>query len=236
MKHSSSRSITGAFIFIALFIQFKGIAAGPVNISGPFGAFNLKPKSLKEMRWNTVIQQQYDFSCGSAAVATLLTYHYQRPTTEDKVFQEMIKAGNHNKIRKYGFSMLDMKRYLDAQGLNSDGFKMKLDAFIKIGVPGITMVNTQGYKHFVVVKGLDDNHVLVGDPAVGAVVIPRARFESIWTGAVLAARQDIQIARAHFNSDQEWRIRPRSPISQGVDRAGIGTFLLTLPGRNEMGK
>lgn len=211
-------------------------SAGPVNISGAFGSFNIKSKSLQEMRWDTVVRQQYDFSCGSAAVATLLTYHYDRPTSEDEVFRAMITSGDREKIKAQGFSMLDMKRYLDAKGLRSDGFKMKLDAFLKIGVPGITLVDTKGYKHFVVVKGLDDDTVLVGDPAVGTVAISKDRFQEIWRGAVLAARADIQIARQHFNSDEDWRVRPRAPIGRGISRTGIATMQITLPARNELGK
>jgi hypothetical protein len=210
--------------------------AGTVNISSPFGAFNLQTKSLQEMRWDSVIRQKYDFSCGSAAVATLLTYHYNLPTDEEDVFQAMIKVGDRAKIQKDGFSMLDMKRYLDNRGFRSDGFKMSLDKLMKIGMPGITLINTQGYLHFVVVKGLDENHVLIADPAVGSVVVPRAHFETIWNGSILGARSHVNIARENFNSDRDWRIRPQSPIEQGVSRAGIGPMLLSLPGRNELGK
>lgn len=212
------------------------VNAGNVNISNPFGSFNLQTKSLQEMRWDSVIRQQYDFSCGSAAVATLLSYHYNLPTDEEEVFQAMIKVGDRDKIQKYGFSMLDMKRYLDSRGFRSDGFKISLDKLIKIGLPGITLLNTQGYRHFVVVKGLNKDYVLVADPAVGSVVVPRAYFETIWNGAILGARSYVEVAKQNFNSDRDWRIRPKSPIDRGVSRAGLGTLLLNLPGRNELGK
>lgn len=210
--------------------------AGPVNIFGSFGDFNLAPQSRKEMRWNTVVRQQYDFSCGSAAVATLMSYHYDRPTTEPEVFQSMYQKGNQEKIKKHGFSMLDMKRYLDNQGLRADGFKMSLDQFIEIGVPGITLVNTGGYNHFVVVKGVSDSHVLVGDPAAGVMVVPKTQFESIWNGSVLAAREQVQIARANFNNQRDWQVRPPSPLNSGVNRSGLSSHLLTLPGRFEQGR
>lgn len=210
--------------------------AGSVNISNPFGAFNVQAKSLQEMRWDSVIRQKYDFSCGSAAVATLLTFHYNMPTNEEDVFQAMIKVGDRAKIQKNGFSMLDMKRYLDNRGFRSDGFKISLDKLIKIGMPGITLLNTQGYRHFVVVKGIDSNHVLIADPAVGSVVVPREYFETIWNGAILGARSYVDVAKQNFNSDRDWRIRPRSPIDQGVSRAGLGPLLISLPGRNELGK
>jgi len=238
MKQQLTWSRGCGWLLLAVLLSLPvGAFSGVVSIAGPFGRFNVHPKSLPEMRWDTVVRQQYDFSCGSAAVATLLTYHYERPTSENQVFQSMIASGNRQKIQAQGFSMLDMKRYLDSQGLHSDGFKMPLDAFLKIGVPGITLVNTGGFKHFVVVKGLDDDRVLVGDPAIGVVVVPRRHFESIWSGAVLAARADMQIARRYFNSQQDWRIRPRAPVGRGHNgHGGIGTMVLTLPGANEMGR
>lgn len=211
-------------------------SAGSVAIAGPFGTFHVEAQSLGEMRWDSVVRQQYDFSCGSAAVATLLTYHYARPTSEAEVFKAMIAEGDKEKIRAEGFSMLDMKRYLDAQGLNSDGFRLSLDDFIAIGIPAITLINTGGYHHFVVVKGAEDGQILVGDPAVGSVVVPREHFQTLWSGVVLGAREDVLLAKRHFNSDEDWRIRPDSPLKKGISRTGVGTMLLTLPGANELSK
>jgi len=188
------------------------------------------------MRWDGVVAQQYDYSCGAAAVATLLTYHYGRPTAEEEVFESMIRAGDVEQIREQGFSMLDMKRYLDAQGLNSDGFRVELDDLARIGVPAITLINTGEYRHFVVLKGLDDDTVLVGDPAVGTVAVPKAHFESIWSGLVLGARADTEIAKANFNHERDWRIRPSAPVGSGIDRTDVASMLLQLPAINELGR
>ncbi|OBA00574.1 C39 family peptidase [Halomonas sp. G11] len=210
--------------------------AGQVAIFNRFGSFQVEAQSLQEKGWDRVVRQQYDFSCGSASVATLLTFHYQRETSEAEVFESMIRAGDAEQIQRHGFSMLDMKRYLDAQGLNSDGFRISLDDFIRIGVPAITMVNTAGYKHFVVVKGVDANNILIGDPAAGTQVVPKDHFESLWDGTVLGVREEIEIARKNFNNEQDWAVRPDSPLSVGVNRSSLGASLLTLPARNEMGR
>ncbi|GHC28969.1 C39 family peptidase [Aidingimonas halophila] len=233
------RLITGAaasLLAITMLVEGTPAQAGPVNIAGSFGSFKVPSKSLVEMRWDRVIPQQYDYSCGSAAVATLLTYHYDRPTSEAEVFDSMFASGDQEKIQQHGFSMLDMKRYLDEENLDSDGFRIELDDFIRVGVPAITLINTGGYKHFVVIKGMDDDRVLVGDPAVGTVVVPKAHFQTLWGGTVLGARRDMEIAQHNFNHGDDWRIRPDSPLKQGMRRSGIGTTVLNLPGPNEMGK
>jgi predicted double-glycine peptidase len=231
------RCIPYVLITLAMLLLFaKSGNAGPVNVYSHFGNYNYTPQSKKEMRWNTVIRQQYDFSCGSAAVATLLTFHYNKPTSEQQVFNSMYKNGNQNKIKSQGFSMLDMKKYLDSEGLRSDGFKMDLDKFVEIGVPGISLVNTRGYRHFVVVKGINNSHVLVGDPATGVVVVSREQFEKIWSGSVLAARAEITVAKEHFNHPDDWKVRPPSPLSAAVDRRALSPALLSLPGRYEINR
>lgn len=211
--------------------------AANIQIPGFGHGFFMSAKSLKESKWDTTIHQQYDYSCGSAAVATLLTHHYAMPTTEAVVFQTMFRAGNQQKIRAQGFSMLDMKRFLDSRGLHSDGFRMTLDGLKKIGVPAIALVNTKGYRHFIVIKGVKATEVVVGDPAVGTTVVPRALFEQIWNGEVLAARGRIVTAREHFNTIEDWSVRPAAPLAQGIHRnTGLGWFNLNLPGRNEFGR
>ena len=225
-----------AVVTAAISLAVQPAAAGPVTIANPFGSFQVKAESLNELRWENVVPQQYDFSCGSAAVATLLTYHYERPTTEADVFESMLQRGDVDKIRTYGFSMLDMKQYLDTQGLNSDGFRVKLEDFIGIGLPAITLIDTGGYKHFVVIKGMDDGNVLVGDPAVGTVVVPKEHFETLWTGTVLGAREDMLLAQQYFNNERDWQVRPDSPLAQGMQRSAIGSAMLPLPGRNELGR
>lgn len=229
------------FCLVACILSVSTSEAGPVRIPGVGGTFTVPVSSLNETRWKAVVAQQYDYSCGSAAVATLLTYHYNRPTPETTVFQQMFRSGDQAKIQAEGFSMLDMKRYLDSRGLKSDGFRVSLDKFAEIGVPGITLVNTKGYRHFVVVKGIDGDRILIGDPAIGTRVIPRKLFESLWNGAVLAARGDIDTARANFNLIRDWRVRPRAPIRNATGTDSVGMFTLTMPGfglpsRGEIGR
>ncbi|MEX1206773.1 MAG: C39 family peptidase [Dongiaceae bacterium] len=208
---------------------------GSVRIDSTGGVFVVPVTSMAELRWDTVVRQAYDYSCGAAAVATLLTYHYDRRTPEETVFGAMFDVGDREAIRAHGFSMWDMKQYLDAQGLRADGFRVSLDKLAAIGVPGIAMIETDGYKHFVVIKGIDRDKVLVGDPARGLTVYPLEEFQSLWNGAVVAARAEVRTARRHFNDDRDWRVLPRAPLGDGVKRDGPGDFLFLLPGRNEFG-
>ena len=179
--------------------------------------FNLPVASVRQLRFGATLRQQFDFSCGSAALATLLTYHYGRPVSEQRVFEHMYLNGDQNKIRKEGFSMLDMQRFLAAHGLRGDGFELPLDKLAAARLPAIVLVSERGYHHFVVIKGIANGRVLVGDPSSGARAMPRAAFETIWLGKLLfVIHGDSGVAG--FNAAADWRAAPAAPLEIGIGR------------------
>lgn len=195
------------------------------------GAVTVPVTSYQARPFLTVVRQEHDFSCGSAAVATLLTYHYDRPTTEREAFEAMYAVGDQAKIRREGFSLLEMKTYLESLGYQADGFRVSLEKVARVGVPVIVLIETRGYKHFVVIKGLQDGRVLVGDPARGVEVMSQADFLELWKdGIVFAIRNADATGRQHFNIAAEWKLRPAAPVGAGVDRTGLASFTVMLPG------
>jgi len=190
--------------------------------------------SLKEARFQSIYRQQLDFSCGSAALASLLTFHYDRPTNERETLLAMWEVGDQEKIRRLGFSLLDMKKFLASRGLRADGFQASLDDLRKAGVPAIVLVNISNYKHFVVIKGIRDDEVLVGDPAFGVNIIPRAKFDTMWNGILFVVREQVELGRKNFNLDSDWGVRAKAPFGTALGRnQGLANFAMQLPGRNE---
>lgn len=187
-----------------------GVAAGGVRA-------DVRVASLRDRKFSTIVRQQYDFSCGSAAVATLLTYHYGRKTSERDAFQAMWDVGDQERIKQYGFSLLEMKRYLESLGLKADGFRLTLDRIAEIGVPGIALVEVRGYRHFVVIKGMTQDTVLIGDPAKGLVQRSRREFESHWDGTILFVRSDVARGKAAFNQRTDWGLSPDAPYERAMD-------------------
>ena len=158
-----------------------GLLAGSVEINGGTGStYTLHLTTFKEAKFRNTVRQKYDFSCGSAAVATLLTYQYGYPVTEQAAFAQMYAHGDRVRINKEGFSLLDIKSYLQTLGFEADGFRLPLDKLAQEHLPAIVLIVVNRYHDFVVVKGLLDGRVLVGDPALGTRSIPRERFEKMW--------------------------------------------------------
>ena len=77
-----------------------GLLAGSVEVnSGTGSTYTLHLTTLKEAKFRNTIRQKYDFSCGSAAVATLLTYQYGYPVTEQMAFAQMIGVSRETVTR-----------------------------------------------------------------------------------------------------------------------------------------
>lgn len=216
---------------VAVTISWFTIAsAGMVSINEGNAHFLFEVGSYKENRFKAVTMQRYDFSCGSAAISTLLTYHYQKPVDEMSVFMSMYRMGNKEKIRKLGFSMLDMKKYLEAIGYRADGFRISLDRLIQVGVPGIMLINEDGYRHFVVIKGVSKDGVLFGDPAKGLRIFRRSDFEKMGDDVIFLIRDHRKSARSRFNQMKEWRAAlNEASLSLAVARESVAAFTLLLP-------
>ncbi len=203
---------------------------GAVAVPGAIGGFEVSVTSLQSMRFRSVIRQQYDFSCGSAALATLLTYHYGLPTSEKEAFSGMYEAGDQERIQAQGFSLLDMKRYLEGRGIPSDGFRIPLEQLEELGVPAIALVEIDGYRHFVVIKGIEDGRVLVGDPALGLQAYRKAEFKEHWSNDILFLIRDrMDTARTHFSPPAAWQAVTAPPFDTALDRESLAGFTLTLP-------
>lgn len=182
--------------------------------------FTVPVSSLKAMRFQGTLRQQHDYSCGSAAVATLLTHHYGHPVSEQLVFEQMFAQGDQRKIRKEGFSLLDIKRFLAARGFKADGFKLPLQKLVDAKLPAIVLVAEKGYHHFVVIKGAANGRILVGDPASGTRSLARAAFEQIWASKLLFVIHGAAQTPA-FNRLADWRAAPNAPLSTGINRDGV---------------
>lgn len=223
------------FFFTALVFGGMSLHAhgGAAELPAEFGgAYSVPVKSMKAMlagiRFRTTVQQKYDFSCGSAAVATLLTHHYQRPVTEEEVIKAMYAKGDQAKIQREGFSLLDMKLYLESKGFQADGFEATVDQIIKFSAPGIVLVQDNGYKHFVVMKGVQNGKVLLGDPALGSRIMARAEFEKIWVSHIFFVVHNNR-ELAQFNVPSHWYVRPVAFLSDAIGRDSLAAITLLRP-------
>ncbi len=142
--------------------------------------------SMREKRYADVTKQTTDYSCGAAALATILKYAYDWPVTEDEVIKGMLEVSNPKLVRERGFSLLDIKNYLEMIAMRGRGYRIGYNDLKNVRVPTIVLLDVHGYRHFVVLKEATDKKVYLADPALGNRIMERAEFEKGWNGIVFA--------------------------------------------------
>lgn len=145
---------------------------------------NVEPLVVQKFR--NVVRQQYDYSCGSAALTTLLDFYLGRNFQERQVMEGLLRFGETERIvQRRGFSLLDMKRLVTALGHPSGGFKAEAKDLVALDHPAIAPIEYAGFKHFVVIRSVRDGRVYVADPALGNLSFTLNRFLEIWDNNVL---------------------------------------------------
>lgn len=156
-------------------------------------------QSLEAMRFEGVVRQQHDLSCGAAAVATLLKHYYGDPVSEEELIDDAIRVGNAEKIRQEGFSMLELKRVGERRGYVVEAYRiLNVEALRNVDVPLVTLVATRGYEHFVVLKAIVGDRVHLADPAHGNRTLSVDQFKAEWKEVIMAFLSPTHQGREDF--------------------------------------
>lgn len=164
----------------AVVIEHK-VDSGPAEL---LESYRIEP--LVEQKFRNIVRQAYDYSCGSAALTTILNFYLGRNLSERQVMEGLLHYGESDRIvSRRAFSMLDMKRLVTALGYPSGGFRATIDDLIDLDHPAIVPIHHAGFKHFVVLRTIRDGRVYMADPAVGNLSFTLAQFEEKWDDNVL---------------------------------------------------
>ncbi|MCG9493998.1 C39 family peptidase [Acinetobacter pittii] len=150
---------------------------------------HIEPVQIKpavEDQFRGIVRQAYDYSCGSAALTTLLNGYVGTSLTEQQTMSGLLQYGEYQRIiERRSFSLLDMKRFVTAIGLESGGYRGEFSDLVNLGQPAIVPISYAGFKHFVVYKAYKDGRVYVADPALGNISFDENRFKEVWDNNTL---------------------------------------------------
>ena len=159
-------------------------AAFAKGSNGPGGI-----RSLLETRQDGVMIQQWDLSCGAAALGTLLHDEFGEPVTEKVIANALMGRAEyvaHPQLVQLhqGFSLLDLKRYVQTYRNGSlykgEGLgQLELNDLIE-RAPVLVPVDALGYNHYVIFRGIIGNRVLLADPAWGNRTMTIDKFQRMW--------------------------------------------------------
>jgi predicted double-glycine peptidase len=175
----------GTSAFFALVSSFP-CAAGELSFMPGGLRLTTDVRSMAEIRDTDVLRQRWDYSCGSAAISTVLTYFLDDPTPETAVVVSILRRTDPVRVRsRGGFSLLDLKNYLTRRGYTSSGFAdLDLDDLSDFAVPPIVPISLKGFDHFVVFRGHYGDRVVLTDPAFGNLTMSASRFIELWKDGI----------------------------------------------------
>jgi predicted double-glycine peptidase len=144
--------------------------------------------SWRERRDRNVVRQQLDYSCGAAALATLIRYYFGEDTSEDRILAGILGSMTAEEVvdrEANGLSLLDLRLQAERMGYQAAGVRLNLAALPKLAGPVIVHLEGDDYKHFAVLKGVRADRIFLADPSLGNVRRSVDRFATEWSGIAL---------------------------------------------------
>jgi predicted double-glycine peptidase len=145
--------------------------------------FSVFVRNAKEIRTAGTILQQRDFSCGAAALATVLNKFWGDKADETSLLIAIATTLTRTELEeriKNGLTLTDLKRVCDRFGYTTILGKLTIDKLAESKVPLIVGITVNDYDHFVVVRGADKQFVYLADPATGRMRVPIEEFAEQW--------------------------------------------------------
>ena len=180
------RSIVASGVAFVLVLLVAGSQSRAANIDlGSGTRIDIPLKSMKTLRDQGLVKQRLDYSCGAAALATILRYGFGDEVTERDILVELfdlLSKDEEGLRRKEGFSLLDLQHVAQARGYKAEGFRLEPQFLAKLGGPVIVFIEPHGYKHFAVLRGVRGDRVFLADPSRGNIRMPAYRFLDYWLG------------------------------------------------------
>jgi hypothetical protein len=165
----------------AVALSTAGCVAGP-KISD-------RPTSYLAMRYEATVPQKQEFTCGAASIATLLTYYWRTPTSEQTVLNTLKGRYTKDQIRhisETGLSFDDLIYMAQALGFSAEGAKVAINQLPNLAGPVIVHLNKAAFQHFVVLRKVGDGVYYLSDPVVGQLTMHADEFAAQYTGNALA--------------------------------------------------
>lgn len=154
---------------------------------------SMPARSWKEIRDTGVTKQLFDYSCGAASLAGLLTMQFNLETNELDIIDRIgIKPA---------FSMADLARVAGEFGFKPVGLMLDYDTLARFQRPVIVYLNYWDDGHFSILKAIDEYGVWLADPAWGNSRMRRERFELFWHGNGETRGKVLAVLPASYSSD-----------------------------------
>ena len=135
------------------------------------------PKSLPV----TLTRQQAGFDCGSAALATLLSFYTDRAVEpDDLVRSQSFTTDEWQRVRREGFSLSQLADMAAALKVEPSVTRLPSRALLSVPLPVLVYLRLPTGPHFSVLTGVAGQRVTLADPTQGALMWTLNQFLRAW--------------------------------------------------------
>lgn len=173
---------------LALSLSFASSAhaqgRGPGAIArDPERRFQQDVCDWKELKRQNIVMQKHDYSCGAAALATVIKYYWGDDVGEEyflrMILQTLTVAEIQDRV-KNGLTLTDLRLAAVKGGYQATIGRLTFEKLTNSKVPLVVGITFRGFDHFVVFRGWDGYYVYLADPIRGNVRIPAWEFVEQW--------------------------------------------------------
>lgn len=193
----------------------------------------------KALRDQGVVRQEKDFSCGLAALATMLTYYFDIPVSEAELLDRLelpdperlgrVLSGvdrapgeraQLQMLQERGVSLAILADLARDYGLRAQGVSLAAQTLSRLSIPAIAYIEPDGEPHFTLIRGVDGRgNVQVADPSWGNRLFSAPDFARVFALGEEAAGRLLLIGSADGSAGREdWfvidRAQPRIQLPQ----------------------
>ncbi len=179
--------------------QYPG---GRVPVRDSEHTFQKRVVSWQELRRRNIVMQQRDYSCGAAALATMVRYYLGDPVTEDYFLDRLDVLLTPEEVAdriENGLALADLRRVAAATGYEAVVTKLSFTKLAEAKVPLLVGIDEDDYKHFVVFRGTNYRWVYLADPIRGHIRVTPRHFVCIWQKnlALAVSKPGVDVPEVH---------------------------------------
>lgn len=205
------------FFLIILLLISQNVWSGNITVPLSNTKLHINVRSWQEIQRENVVIQSTRYTCGAAALATIINYYLGGNTSEAQIIEltgefnltedekkaldknsNMTIEDRKNILKNFlkAISLLGLKRASEKLGYKAVGYKeMELEHLAKFNKPVIVFMKVNDNPHFSVFKGTKNNNVFLADPSLGNIKMSNGRFLQLWQriGMVVTSQNETSI-------------------------------------------
>ncbi len=141
-------------------------------------------KSWKELRDENVVIQKDKFTCGAAALCTLIRHYLGEQASEKEILDIINKHSPEEaeKRKQNGLTMRDLKKAAESMGYEVRSYQLNIQGLKQLDAPLLVRIICEGEEHFVVLRGIVGDRAVLADPVRGNVRVSVEKFLEEWNG------------------------------------------------------